>query len=50
MNEMITINPSPALTFAKLKMNGDRILLNTGDLPVPAVKTWIVSFPSTGGF
>jgi hypothetical protein len=32
MKETITINTSPALTFAKLKMNGDQILVDTGVL------------------
>ena len=32
MKDMITVNPSPALTFAKLKMNGDQVLLDTDAL------------------
>ena len=49
MNEMITINPSPALTFAKLKMNGDRILLNTGDLNKQNVIVTVSGRHSRGG-
>ena len=32
MKEIITVNPSPALTFAKLKMNGDQVFMETGAL------------------